>query len=687
MLSAAAVGSFQRTGGDLLVSAAAQAAVPTGSVSDLPSPSSNEVFDHITAAALAQDENGMAQAVTSAEAACLTPIGNSITVPQVTSATINILNALGAHATGANVEPTTSARGIFQYVPDPDITENLLFHGHLFIAAYGGFVEVGSGQVDGFVNAGAEIADNWISGTLQADGTWLITGDGPNIGPISLTAGSLNFHVHFVTPFVGGEIDFLAAGRSLASAAANGDSAGLIVQTAAGAWGFATVQGQNLTSGDLDADGNVDGADFQIWADGDPRADVAPAIDLGGGVTQFDGIVDEQDYAVWAATADAILVSTNVDENDGNYSYGDLSLREAIALAADVNHPGSDIIAFDGSLLGDTLTLSSELTIANGNDFQILGPGADHLTISGNSQTRVFKVLNGTSVTLHGLTITGGEVNGSNDGAAIRNGGDLTVESVVLSQNSSGRLGGAIYSTNKLRVVNSTFTDNDSLSGGGAIAIQTNIPDALIVENSTFFDNESTDGGAIRMHGSNGAGTARITNSTFSGNTASNNGGAIRLTSVAPDLTIVNTTITGNHAPIGGGIRVGGGSITMFNTIVSGNTATATADNDIHGAIASSSDYNLFGIGEQGAQSGTHNVWDDDPRLTPLGDHGGRTKTHALLFDSLAIDAGDNDRVDEFDFLFDQRGDGFDRIVDWDYDSDARVDIGAFEVALGKFYT
>jgi predicted outer membrane repeat protein len=236
-------------------------------------------------------------------------------------------------------------------------------------------------------------------------------------------------------------------------------------------------------------------------------------------------------------------------------------------------------------------------------------------------------------------------------------------------------------------VVNSTFTDNDSLSGGGAIAIQTNIPDALIVENSTFFDNESTDGGAIRMHGSNGAGTARITNSTFSGNTASNNGGAIRLTSVAPDLTIVNTTITGNHAPIGGGIRVGGGSITMFNTIVSGNTATATADNDIHGAIASSSDYNLFGIGEQGAQSGTHNVWDDDPRLTPLGDHGGRTKTHALLFDSLAIDAGDNDRVDEFDFLFDQRGDGFDRIVDWVYDSDARVDIGAFEVALGKFYT
>ena len=57
-------------------------------------------------------------------------------------------------------------------------------------------------------------------------------------------------------------------------------------------------------------------------------------------------------------------------------------------------------------------------------------------------------------------------------------------------------------------------------------------------------------------------------------------------------------------------------------------------------------------------------------------DHGGPTVTFALPIGSLAIDAGDNAHAPS---LNDQRGPGFDRIVDGNEDNTATVDIGSFE--------
>jgi len=58
--------------------------------------------------------------------------------------------------------------------------------------------------------------------------------------------------------------------------------------------------------------------------------------------------------------------------------------------------------------------------------------------------------------------------------------------------------------------------------------------------------------------------------------------------------------------------------------------------------------------------------------LGPLQDNGGSTFTHELLSGSPAIDAGDpNFTPPPF---FDQRGPGFDRVVN------SRIDIGSFEV-------
>ena len=49
------------------------------------------------------------------------------------------------------------------------------------------------------------------------------------------------------------------------------------------------------------------------------------------------------------------IVSTLDDENDGDFSAGDLSFREAIALANE--NEGVDTLTFDPSLNGGTITL------------------------------------------------------------------------------------------------------------------------------------------------------------------------------------------------------------------------------------------------------------------------------------------------------------------------------------------
>ena len=64
-----------------------------------------------------------------------------------------------------------------------------------------------------------------------------------------------------------------------------------------------------------------------------------------------------------------------------------------------------------------------------------------------------------------------------------------------------------------------------------------------------------------------------------------------------------------------------------------------------------------------------------DPKLGPLANNGGRTKTHALKAGSRAIDAGDNANLPPTD----QRGAGFPRKKDGNFNGVAIVDIGAFE--------
>ena len=118
---------------------------------------------------------------------------------------------------------------------------------------------------------------------------------------------------------------------------------------------------------------------------------------------------------------------------------------------------------------------------------------------------------------------------------------------------------------------------------------------------------------------------------------------------------------------------VGAPSIYAVSSIVAQNINTA--DGVDYDAV--SGDGHIYGSNNL-IISAPLSTWPPDtitscPRLSPLLDNGGTTRTLALLPGSPAIDKGD----DPFDLGTDQRGSGFPR------DVGAFADIGAYEWSAG----
>lgn len=352
---------------------------------------------------------------------------------------------------------------------------------------------------------------------------------------------------------------------------------------------------------------------------------------------------------------------------------GKVSLREAV-LAANTNtavhdaragQTGSvtDFVAFDAALGGGTITLAgTELVVSD--DLIIQGPRANRVTISGNGASRVFKVEAGADMTVSELTITGGRVTAlQGRGGGIFNEGSLRLFSSAVVGNSAAGEGGGIGSIGRLsslRLSNSTISGNGAGGGGGGIRAEP------------------------------GAGLS-IRDSTISGNSAAGSGGGLLLTGLlfpnTPAPVLRSVTVFGNRAGVGGLAGSGGGvvasgpaGLTLFNTLVAGNrTGRGGTADDVSGTLSATSSHNLVGDaatagGLIGGQSGNVVGADLATLIDPvLRDNGGPTKTHALLPNSRAIDAGDDGEVENVSS--DQRGFPFPRKLQ------ARVDIGSFEAA------
>ncbi len=310
----------------------------------------------------------------------------------------------------------------------------------------------------------------------------------------------------------------------------------------------------------------------------------------------------------------AITVTNTNDHGDG-------SLRQAILDAT-----AGETIEFDPSLKGKTITLTSGQLMLY-QDVTIIGDvdndGKADITISGDANhsgtansgdSRIFLInYAGTDVELDSLTLTGGY---SYVGGAI-----------------------AAYNGTSLTLINSTISGNTASAGAGGIFMLPNT--VLTVENSTISGNAAPIGGGLVIEG-----TATLTNVTMTGNTATgHDGGAIETTQAT--VTILDSTIVGNTAhQYGGGINLAvASSLTISNSVVANNTASTGPDiGDTTGNNTIVAGYDFFGTDVSGiagfTSNGSNFLNAGDPRLGPLGDHGGPVKTMVPLANSPLVDAG-----------------------------------------------
>ena len=156
----------------------------------------------------------------------------------------------------------------------------------------------------------------------------------------------------------------------------------------------------------------------------------SPAIDAGNNALVPGGIETDQRgfFRFVNGTTDigAFEVQTYVVTNTNDSGAG--SLRTAMTNA---NLAGGSTILFATS---GTITLQSTLP-AISIDVDIVGPGANTLSVSGNGAYQVFDIQNVATATISGLTITDGSTGSS--GGGIENDGTLSLSNCTVSDSSA----------------------------------------------------------------------------------------------------------------------------------------------------------------------------------------------------------------------------------------------------------
>jgi len=364
----------------------------------------------------------------------------------------------------------------------------------------------------------------------------------------------------------------------------------------------------------------------------------SPATDKGRGriadqrgLSLFDSVsivpaTNGDNSDIGAVETQLLLVNTLNDS-------GPNSLRQAI-LDANANGSGVDDIVFVDGQPGPVVLLSA-LPAVTGNT-NLIGNGANVRSITRNPNGPAFRLLAASGPSLFGQT-------------------QLGISGLTFLKGSDAS-GGAIEANRmELHLTEVEFETNAAPNGGAINVVDAN----AVLRNCTFTGNSATDGGALRIR--NKLHRVRIEQCTFSGNTASSGagisfGGAD--TGGFAELEVLSSTLAGNAASSsGGGIRTATQAgaqqsrTILKNTLLTGNPGgNLVLDTSGGPGSVLSQGFNLSNTAEPLLTEGT-DLTGANAALGPFADNGGPVRTHALLDNSAAIDAGVSTSV-----LFDARG-------------------------------
>lgn len=252
------------------------------------------------------------------------------------------------------------------------------------------------------------------------------------------------------------------------------------------------------------------------------------------------------------------------------------------------------IVNFVPSLSGATITLSSEIVLTNTTAI-VAGSLPAGITVNGGNATRLFRVSSGSTASLSGLNLTGGNAAGSSGGAILNQpGATLSLTRCTLSGNTAPQAG-AIASYGQAALLSHCTLAGNSGNFGGAIE---NSGGPLTLTHCTLASNQSTGptagfdgGGAIDSY--NGA-TVTLTACVFTGNTATSGTG--------PEMWMESGVLNATNCLIGDG---------------KDSTMTNGVNSNLVGTTASPI----------------------NALLAPLGNYGGPTRTMPPLPGSPAINA------------------------------------------------
>jgi predicted outer membrane repeat protein len=346
-------------------------------------------------------------------------------------------------------------------------------------------------------------------------------------------------------------------------------------------------------------------------------------------------------------------------ENGGNATFEDSTFND--------NHAATNGGAINSGRPGSELTLRKVTFTQNAAEDggAIYSSGALHITgatfsdnVSNNFGGAIY---NGGSVeAVDSQFIQNGEIYGTpREGGALYNAvnASASFSNATFDRNYAWYNGGAIASYGSLVVSGSNFTYNLALDHGGAIY---QLGDTGSLQDTNFWGNETWEyAGAIASYGTDmhilrclivhsyswmggaiiSSGTLHIENSTIAHNMAEEGAAAIQNYATT---TLAYSTIFGNRVISNewGGALENYASLTMSNSIIAG-----TADgSNCTGGVASSG----LNLSDDSTCEGFTFA---DPQLGQLQDNGGPTYTHALLWNSPALDTAAGDCP-----LTDQRG-------------------------------
>jgi hypothetical protein len=423
-------------------------------------------------------------------------------------------------------------------------------------------------------------------------------------------------------------------------------------------------------------------------------------VDRSGGHDQFkvnlrkltieNGNTSNDGGGVWndeMMTIDGCKFRNNsaVGNGGGIYNtFGNISIKDSVVTNNHVTNAA--YLGGGGGIYnsyGEVTILNTSVVSNTGTSTYVFGGGG--VTNSNGQVTLIDSDVNNNSASAQGDT------NGAMGGGILSVNGALILYNTNVNNNSAiahGWMGGATGGGINLflgeaLLDHSTINGNSSSTNGGGL---TNVSGVVNITSSLILNNTSSVGGGIENEGTSSIltifrsiiqdnsaiyqgggvyhfyGEILLNESTVSNNHASGSGSGFLIHS-SGILTITNTTLSGNGIFSLGNVSISHTTITDTLSVdrIHVESGTMNIRNSILATPCSgiiySYGFNL--ISNPGVCSIAplpNDITSQDPRLTPLADHGGDTYTHALLNNSPAIDNGTCTNLNGIPINTDQRG-------------------------------